>query len=532
MNKLTFNLAKLVLAMVLSFSTSFASANIYLSATGDDDNDGSTPALAVATLNKAFQLVDKTNIDGETIFVSGTINVSSATAGHPENGYSFNTTGLVVIAGVEGTSPKLLGDGTCRMLLLGNNAICEVKNITISGPMEGTAEDYASTGGALLTRTGCFALLNGGSIKAENVIFKNFRTTNSGGAIQVDKLSDAYPLASFKNCVFTNNTTGDPSNANAGAGAAIRIYDFNAANGVLYVENCAFFQNRTYGSGGNSGSAITVRLGSNTPNAKITIVNSTFSENKGGNNGAIYCTSAGSANGSYNIINCTVKDNFSQYGIISGEHDNISNPIRINVFNSIVEGSKRADGTTNQQDIRNNQRAAYPGAVIFNIQNSLIGETNVSQDVYMRPDEYPRYGGGILDLFNFDTNSYAPLAESLVINFGNAQYLKDLGIDYDQLGNKREFTGNKCDVGAIETAKTTTETVSPLAAMLSVYQSGSTLFVKAELDVLKAELISLSGQVVATAFGNEISLNNINKGFYLVKIDLGGEIVTQKIFIQ
>ena len=531
MNKFTFNLAKLVLVMALSFSASFASADVYLSETGDDNNDGSTPSLAVATLNKAFQLVNKTNIDGETIFVSGTINVSSNTTGHPANGYSFNTTGLVVIAGVEGTSPKLLSDGTGRMLLLGGNAICEVKDITISGPMEGTAEEYASAGGTISSRTGSFALLNGGSIKAENVIFKNFRTTNSGGAVQVDKLSDAYPLASFKNCVFTNNTTGDPSNANAGAGAAIRIYDFNTTDGVLYVENCAFFQNRTYGSGGNSGSAITVRLASNTPNARITIINSTFSENKGGNNGAIYCSSAGSANGLYNIINCTIKDNLSQYGISTGEHDNISNPMRINVFNSIVEGSKRSDGTANQQDIRNNQKAASPGAVIFNIQNSLIGETNVSPDVYTRPDGYPQYGGGILDLFNSGTNSYAPLEGSLAVNFGNAQYLKDFDIDYDQLGNKREFTDNKCDIGAIEIAKTTKIT-SPLAAMLSVYQSGSTLFVKAELDVLKTELISLSGQVVATAFGNQISLNNINRGFYLVKIDLGGKIVTQKIVIQ
>lgn len=494
------NFTKLALSLALSGFTFFSAlaADVYVSSTGDNTAAG-TQENPVLTLGKAYELVN--GATGSTIYVSGEVNgytagtLSDANAICPFNGANFTLT----IQGVAGTSPKITGDNkTVRMFRLRSDMVLKLNDLTLTG-----------TPGDTATFEGTCIYMDGGSIEGNNVIFENFKNKANGGVISAAKISANLPLLAFKNCVFRNNACAI-TGSNTGYGSVLRMND-GVNNGKIYFENCAFLNNNAlYGT-------TFFRQATATSYPTISFVNSTFTGNTNGN-GNSGCVTGYSANQTFNIINCTVKGNPTNGSI------RFTSATTGNIYNSIIEGNGPFDLNCDN------------GPVVT-VSNSLIlTKRNVSDVVYTKPSEYTAVGQ-LLGTFNAQTNSFTPLQNSLAINFGAKQYLQNLGTDglttvnYDQLNNARLLVDDKCDAGSIETVKISTALETGKADNLKIYQSEQKLVIENNM-ISKVELISISGSVVKTSLTNQLSLTGINKGLYIVKIEVGVNSIIKKVVIK
>ncbi|KAA6303707.1 MAG: hypothetical protein EZS26_000258 [Candidatus Ordinivivax streblomastigis] len=401
------NFFKWVLFLALSCSTFFASAkDVYLSSGGLDTNGGTSQSDAVATLAKAYQLI---NNQTGTIYVSGIVDGHTGIAAIDANGLPFlGTTYTLTIQGVEGTDAKIVGNSEVRMFRLRADMALKLKDVTLSG----TPEETATFDG------GCIQM-QGGSVEAENVTFENFKNTNYGAVIHTLSLSAEKPLLSFKNCVFKNNSAGTGA---TGYGGVLRVNDC-ATGAKIYFENCAVLNNEAL-----YGTFFFRTTATATPYPEVTFVNSTFTGNTNANGNAGSVT-VYSANYTLNIINCTVKDNPTNGSI------RVTAAATVNVFNSILEGN-------NPNDLN------VDNGPTVNIDKSFI---NVIRNItdYTKPAGYTAVGQ-LLNAFDATTNTFAPKVGSLAIGYGDKQYLADLGINYDQLNNVRLFKNNKVDAGSVE----------------------------------------------------------------------------------
>ncbi|MDR1120342.1 MAG: T9SS type A sorting domain-containing protein [Dysgonamonadaceae bacterium] len=384
---------------------------VYLSASGNDANDGSTSELAVATLSRACALITEAGKAHNTIYVSGEVDgYSNPVANQNNSVYPFlGNNYTLVIQGIEGTNPKITGNTTARMFRLRADMALQLKDLTVSGEAEQVFEGNAP-----------FLLMAGGSLEAENVVFENFSASQEGAVIQMNTISAANPLISLKNCIFRNNTSTGTN------GNIIRLQQYGASaestvsNAKIHVENCAFVNNATmYGVV----FLRTANIAESYP--EITFVNSTFAANSvsNGNGGTI---TGFSGNQTVNIINCTVKDN-------TGRGVTAVAALAMNIQNSVMEGNSPSDL----------MEANVP---LVNISHSLIANENDAN--YTKPAGYTP--STILNDLDSTTYSFSPVEGSFALNYGNAQYLKDLGIYTDQLGKRRNFTNNFCTAGAVE----------------------------------------------------------------------------------
>jgi len=382
---------------------------VYLSASGNNANNGTTPELAVATLSRAYELVTQGGNAHNTIYVSGEVDGYSNPVANQNNAvYPFlGNNYTLVIQGVEGTNAKIVGNATARMFRLRADMSLQLKDLTLSGAanFEGNAP---------------FVLMAGGSFEADNVIVENF-TASQEGIIQMNTLSTVNPLISFKNCIFRNNSSPGTN------GNIIRLNQYGATaesavgNAKIRIENCAFVNNATmYGVV----FLRTANVAATYP--EITFVNSTFAGNSttNGNGGNI---TGYSGNQTVNIVNCTMKDNTGR-GVTNTNAD-----LLMNIQNSIIEGNSPSDLL-----VVNNP--------VVTINNSLINNENDPN--YAKPAGYTP--STILNDLNSITYSFAPIEGSFALNYGNALYLKNLNIYADQLGDRRNFTGNLCTAGAVE----------------------------------------------------------------------------------
>jgi hypothetical protein len=383
---------------------------VYLSASGNDANDGSTSELAVKTLSKAYELITQAGKTHNTIYVSGeTDGYSNPVANQNNSVYPFlGNNYTLVIQGIEGTNPKITGNATARMFRLRADMALQLKDLTVSGAAGEVFEGNAP-----------LLLMAGGSFEAENVIFENFSASQEG-VIQMNTLSAVNPLISLKNCIFRNNTsTGTNGNI-----IRLQQYGANAENAVgnakIRIENCAFVNNATmYGVV----FLRTANIAESYP--EITFVNSTFTANSvsNGNGGTV---TGFSGNQTVNIINCTVKDN-------TGRGVTAVAALTMNIQNSIMEGNSPSD-------------LMEANAPVVTVNNSLIANENDAN--YTSPAGYTP--STLFNDFDSATYSFAPVEGSFALNYGNAQYLKDLSIYADQLGNRRNFANNLCTAGAVE----------------------------------------------------------------------------------
>ena len=277
-----------VLLLLCTTISSFAT-EIYLSPTGDDNNDGSTPEWAVKTLQTAYNLIPANNNAGHIIHVSGFIDISME-AEAPVN----MTNGNQSIAGTN--------DGK--------------KYLTVDGNDSATSGFDGKSAVALINLAG-----NSGTITFKNLTFKN-GNANQGAALNIVNGNGTFL---FENCKFQNNTNAT-SNTNSGN---IHIFRTNVT-----FDSCEF-QNNTGGRGGVFWMFT---------DAVCTIKNSWFHNNSAVNSGgAIYQN----GNAKTAIENCIFEENSANGYVIENNstepfsllHSKIQNNAARGLYSSNVAGA-------------------------------------------------------------------------------------------------------------------------------------------------------------------------------------------------
>jgi hypothetical protein len=520
---------KTLFTILFCGSIMFASANdVYVSATGNDSNDGLSAASAFATFGKALTAVE----DGGIVHVSGFLYACDDDANPLPAGDDYKS-GYVIAKNVTVQGGNKTTDGFIgfnetlytggRFFTVNNNGTLTLKNLTLKD--------------GIATNKGGAVHVNGGALIAENVIFEACAAEGnnqpSGGAIHVDKATGI----SFKNCLFKANK--------AEKGGAFYIQDTQNPSVELRFEACAFTANQATGRGGG---ALFFRLVDGTGNT-INVINSTFSGNISNGNGgtiSIYNTPASTT---FNLVNSTIVNNIGRSGggsgggILVGENDK---GIMFRIQNSIIEGNTVSDGVTSE-DLT--YFTSYePSSTTLDINNSFIGNVFVSGARTIAPECYagtmyfnymPRTYDELtilsgVDAFNSVYNVHPLTAGATALNYGNATFLQNIGISTDQLGTTRTFAGGKCSVGAIEGVGLPTEIRTPeLSGKINLRQSDGNLHVAGQ-GAMTLELISISGQIVTQKSGaGEINLPvGQPKGVYVAKISVAGEVYTQKVIIK
>lgn len=527
-------------------------ADIYLSTSGNDTNDGLTPATAVASFSQAQTLAES----GGVIHVSGMIDMTA----DPANTIALAGTttdcraGIVIAKSItiQGTSSAsdgfngTNGANTTRFFQLTNAAYAlTLKNLKLAnGVAQSTS--LALGGGAIL--------FSNGNIMAENVVFHNNSATGNnaitGGAIYLGGTNNVGTY--FKNCTFTNNW--------ADKCGAIYINNWAAGTAsvpsIIQFENCAFVANESRNVFG--GSAMMIRSANNY--TTLNIINSTFTQNKvlnaTANGGAINLGAKAMGSTNVNIINSTITGNTTN-GLATNSAgvymlNTTANCIgNLYIKNSIIEGNTASDGTyadlgvaANSPSTPDGGSSTVPGYI--KIENSIIGRcatdplripagNTPAPNHYNYLTELSVAADLIAKLVPFDavTNSYKLYVGSAAIDFGNATFLSTYS-STDQLGNTRPFTGGKCFAGSVETTPMITTTVVENNSMSAIrFSKNAANQLVINNDNHKEGIVSVFnsiGQRVAGAVLNagETKLEVPGEGVYVLLFTVEGQISTGK----
>ncbi len=435
--------------------------DIYLSATGNDANDGFTPGTAVLKFSTALSKA----IAGEKIYVSGMVDFSTETL---PTGVMLNKN--IAIEGTSNATDGFDGKNQTRFFSIENNSIA-LKNIKLK---DGYSGNY--NGGAIIMNTGT------GSLNCENVVFDGSKTqmaasAKTGAAIHFDNVNGA----TFKNCLFSNNEA-----SKAGA-----VY-FNSWVGTVLFENCAFVGNTAKESFGGSALFIRTTAGG-TP--VMNIVNCTFKGNHvntaAANGGAINFGGRATNATTVNIINCTVSENTTagNSGNTAGIFMNNSDANLDAAFyikNSIVEGNRTMSGAPADLNL-SAQSATEPGSSTgyMAIQHSIIGFVATPNNIptgnivssihynYLTSNSNTNDLMAGLASYN-TTDNYFPLySGSAAIGYGNSSYLTGLTptVTTDQLGNVRAV-GATSYAGAWESTPIATTIPSAPTSLVATAGNG------------------------------------------------------------
>ena len=462
------NFLKTVFTVILCgfFSINYA-GTIYLSATGNNANNGLTPGTAV----KSFSIAQGLAADGDTIMVTGLIdfvndpgNTFTTTSTGPS---TSNKTGIVLAKSlnIQGTSSATDGfqgvDLTSfvntRFIQLTSDFTLGLKNLRlINGGFITDIATVVAGGGAIV--------MTNGNIVAENVIFDSNTTSGhsaiSGGAIYVGGSNATMKANSFKNCVFNANegTKGGP------------IYINALGNDSKFTfEGCAITNNLANGTFG--GSAFYIRFNTSA-NGEINIINCTIKGNKVtgvASGGAINWSAKTPNTAKVNIINCTMTENTTaatsgSAGIYYANGGTTGNYGNLYISNCIIEGNKTDSGLAGDLQVTavspttaGGGSATVPGYV--KVQNSMIGAVtssaaNVPVATNIVDNTYYNYITlatpelkAMLNPFDPTTNSYSLMSGSPAITFGKLSLLSP--IKTDQLGHLRP-TGTDISAGSVE----------------------------------------------------------------------------------
>lgn len=379
-------------AMMLLFSGNVMATDYYLSANGNDNNDGKTAQTALKTLSALMPKVAQ-NKDGEHVYVSGIIKVDA----------EWTKAHMRVV--FEGNNPETDGfdaEGNCAMFNL-NNSIATFKNLSFKngykaagnngagaiwgGPLRLTLENcvFENNKGEHTNANECGGAIfvkqpkpqgqeNAGGIFATNCKFINNSSLAGGGAIT----TNVSYAAELKNCLFLNNTS---SYTGAGGGA---IY-FNSIASSVKVDACAFEGNKTEL---NNGGAITVYL-NKVQGSTFTISNSTFYNNTAKSGGVFYVSDDHnqSSNNTFNFVHCTMSGNTTLGSIGGAGGINIDGkPCEVNVVNSILQGNLSKGNANLYADVTF-------GTTTVNFKNSYVGYVRQLAD----NESYYTITGGKLD---------------------------------------------------------------------------------------------------------------------------------------
>ena len=488
--------------------------DIYVASTGNDTNSG-TQYEPYATLGKAFTVLEDDDTIFISDMLSIQNETMGTEIGQMENdclGIKFPSGKKNVV--IQGITPEMSGiDGTSlvlgqRILLLENANNLTIKNISITNALK-NMNPMVIGGGAITVQ--------GGSVTIENCNFENCgsSTLRYGGAIQIDNAIMTLKNCNFSqnkasyggsvyvasgklitdNCTFkqgtatlggaiatqantTNTITPEEKqvsilcskshfykNSGNSAGGAITVSNSTNTNAVkLRIESCTFIENS--GRGG----AISLENKKTALNDYL-IINSTFYKNSTTNDAGAIMLLAGQTGETFDLINCTITENTTTGNAGHGagirfynDDSSTSQTVLKRILNCIIENNY---ATNNGNRLQNSDLSFRhtPEAAYLIIKNSFIGSdgnNNINVKNYME-DNLLNYYSAVESLAEFEgsvsehiqTDKCLPvLNSSLASNYGNPQWLQEVGINTDQKGEKRPFTNNRCTIGAVEVVST------------------------------------------------------------------------------
>ncbi|MDR1459165.1 MAG: T9SS type A sorting domain-containing protein [Bacteroidales bacterium] len=357
-----------------------------------------------------------------------------------------------------------------------------------------------------------------------------------------------------KRTVFQNYLTkGD-------GGAVMYEDDGNPKNNKLIFEACAFLDNVSK----NKGGAIFLDARTGGVEVEATFVNTTFYRNISDNEGGAFDLRNGAA-GELKIVNCTFTENKTKYdengaGIcFHGNNKKMKKRIYNSVFeNNTADNTSRTDlavkdGTPADDDLFIDR--SFIGAVRGggNFVESYTGNNVINYDLsgsykpkinFAFPSDFFIEFFRCIPLSYFDNESQA---YSTGIGYGKSQYLQELGIDRDQLGWKRAFTGGFCCVGSVEVDDEElmslidpeagywpTSIEKPVSPELDVkiYYARNALTIEGHFDRagnINIQLFSISGSLVKTVqsvvnagiYKKVVQLPPLSQGVYIAKLQFG-----------
>ncbi|GAB6012920.1 sialate O-acetylesterase [Viscerimonas tarda] len=481
------NIFKLATCLVLFCLSLAVSANdIYLSPSGNNDNDGSTPEKAVASLTKALDLVPATG-SGCTIKVSGFIDMSKEIADNA--GILWTKKAYFTIEGDSKENSGFDGGNKTRVInFQGFTGEATFKNLTVKN-------GYSNEGGAIRV------LNSTGIVNFEDCIFTS-NVSTSTGTLHIYRSTGNIWNCEFRNnkapkgggvhagvdskvnmkfCLIENNDLTTVASSSGGGiyinitngfsadqcivrnnkallqGGGITINNTTAANSnIVKITNSLIANNESTTSGGGG---IFINDGTAAYSLQVQVVNTTIYGNTASAYGGAVFVSGGQTGSSVQLVNNTIVENKTKGNAGHGPGISFrdSKNLKRYVYNCIIEdnsattGGLYADITTNYDYnsegddffLRNSFVGSFSGSATYTDQvlfNNTLNYGTTQAAGLAKP-----YAGYIAS-----QNSIPLTDNSDAITKADAQYLKDLKVYTDQSGKIRTFTDEKCAAGAVD----------------------------------------------------------------------------------
>ncbi len=325
------NFLKTAFTLLLCGSISMANAaDIYLSPTGSDTNDGSSVGTSVKTLSKAFTIAAVNDV----IHVLGMINISEEPVG----------TGARATIDIAGVNPALVlvKDGvtyTTWNAVTGTLGIIpHTRSVTLVGNDKATCGFDGGNASCIIRQDQANLGANNGGIGVpgvtvidyKNLTFRNGKSNDASGGGGVYFRGSTASIANFENCDFTGNVGNQGTSLKAGGALSIVTgvssvkkctFSANSASkgAVLYIQSgnvtmdsCVFENNDISATAATVGGAIYAYPTSATSNIlNLDIKNSLFKNNKAENQGGALWVGETVANSvsTIKLTNCAFVDN-------------------------------------------------------------------------------------------------------------------------------------------------------------------------------------------------------------------------------
>lgn len=511
---------------------------IYLSATGNDSNNG----LSMGTAVKSFSVAQGLAASGDTIMVSGMIDFSTDPGIVAPVGLSL--TKNLVLKGTSNATDGFDGKGLTQLLKSAGF------NLSVSN-LKFTGGSSSGNGGAMV--------ITGGIVSMNKVIFTGNTCVTRGGAFSIEPAT-SLTLNLYNTVIINNSSNGDA--------AAFYYIDATGTTNTVTFTNCAIISNNATltGAGGfiNDNTGATVQF---------SYINTTIAKNNSGGNSSAGLF-VGNLQASSNLVltNCTITENTCQTAATSGAGIRVAtavntNGAKVKIYNTIIENNYYPTTLTGKTtsawttDFVWQGDGFTPGTNLI-IENSVIGRALATSKwgtsiaggsataATMFPSSKCQYVGvfapsvditeSYIAKFNaFDavTNSYTLKDDSDLKSFGKTSWL-GTGTVLDQLNFPRPDPS--CSAGSVEKFAT-----GPALGLRKNLDSAILVYRNANNQITvenstndytgSITVYNTLGQIVAktAATGATTTIEkSLNAGVYIVMLNNAGGSAAKKVIIN